>query len=146
MKLCDGKRGVNMTYAMTLDNSWAIMNEEEMYDVNGGWDMYISHSKIKGILGDVITNYGPINAAMIAGGSTTLFAMVWASMKTYSGLVALGAIPVWGQIAVAAIGLISLAVVGTLLGAYLAGKGIKIWANVDFSWFSVSVDVGVGYR
>lgn len=25
-----------MTYAMTLDNSWEIMNEEEMYDVNGG--------------------------------------------------------------------------------------------------------------
>jgi len=26
-----------MTYAMTLDNSWEIMNEEEMYDVNGGF-------------------------------------------------------------------------------------------------------------
>jgi len=25
-----------MTYAMTLDNSWEVMNEEEMYDVNGG--------------------------------------------------------------------------------------------------------------
>jgi hypothetical protein len=25
-----------MTYAMTLDNSWNIMSEEEMYDVNGG--------------------------------------------------------------------------------------------------------------
>ncbi|MFH5880853.1 hypothetical protein [Liberiplasma polymorphum] len=26
-----------MTYAMTLDNSWELMTEEEMYDVNGGW-------------------------------------------------------------------------------------------------------------
>lgn len=26
-----------MTYAMTLDNSWEIMDEEEMYDVNGGF-------------------------------------------------------------------------------------------------------------
>lgn len=26
----------HMTYAMTLDNSWELMNEEEMYDVNGG--------------------------------------------------------------------------------------------------------------
>lgn len=25
-----------MTYAMTLDNSWEIMDENEMYDVNGG--------------------------------------------------------------------------------------------------------------
>ena len=25
-----------MTYAMTLDNSWELMTEEEMYDVNGG--------------------------------------------------------------------------------------------------------------
>jgi len=25
-----------MTYAMTLDNSWEIMSEDEMYDVNGG--------------------------------------------------------------------------------------------------------------
>jgi len=26
-----------MTYAMTLDNSWELMTEDEMYDVNGGW-------------------------------------------------------------------------------------------------------------
>ncbi len=25
-----------MTYAMTLDNSWELMSEDEMYDVNGG--------------------------------------------------------------------------------------------------------------
>jgi len=26
-----------MTYAMTLDNSWELMTEDEMYDVNGGF-------------------------------------------------------------------------------------------------------------
>jgi len=26
-----------MSYAMTLDNSWDVMSEDEMYDVNGGW-------------------------------------------------------------------------------------------------------------
>ena len=26
----------NMTYGLTLDNSWELMSEEEMYDVNGG--------------------------------------------------------------------------------------------------------------
>lgn len=26
-----------MTYAMTLDNSWELMSEDEMYDVNGGF-------------------------------------------------------------------------------------------------------------
>jgi len=25
-----------MTYGLTLDNSWELMSEEEMYDVNGG--------------------------------------------------------------------------------------------------------------
>ncbi|MDY0277786.1 MAG: hypothetical protein RBQ97_06850 [Acholeplasma sp.] len=29
-----------MTYAMTLDNSWELMSEEEMYDVNGGKNHY----------------------------------------------------------------------------------------------------------
>ena len=29
-----------MTYAMTLDNSWELMTEEEMYDVNGGKNHY----------------------------------------------------------------------------------------------------------
>jgi hypothetical protein len=24
---------------MALDNSWLVMNEEEMYDVNGGWSL-----------------------------------------------------------------------------------------------------------
>ncbi len=24
-------------FSMALDNSWLVMNEEEMYDVNGGW-------------------------------------------------------------------------------------------------------------
>ena len=26
-----------MTYTMTLDNSWELMSEDEMYEVNGGW-------------------------------------------------------------------------------------------------------------
>ncbi len=24
-------------FSMALDNSWLVMSEEEMYDVNGGW-------------------------------------------------------------------------------------------------------------
>ena len=36
-----------MTYAMTLDHSWEIMSEEEMYDVNGG--MYVPDSTIQAI-------------------------------------------------------------------------------------------------
>jgi len=36
-RICDRVRGENnMTYAMTLDNSWELMSEEEMYDVNVG--------------------------------------------------------------------------------------------------------------
>ncbi len=29
-------------YSMALDNSWLIMNEDEMYDVNGGWGIFSS--------------------------------------------------------------------------------------------------------
>ncbi|MCU0104453.1 hypothetical protein N7603_02130 [Acholeplasma vituli] len=31
-----------MTYAMTLDNSWELMTEDEMYDVNGGGTIALS--------------------------------------------------------------------------------------------------------
>ena len=37
-----------MTYAMTLDNSWELMSEEEMYDVNGG-AVYIPNGTLVGM-------------------------------------------------------------------------------------------------
>jgi hypothetical protein len=33
-----------MTYAMTLDNSWELMTEDEMYDVNGGFLNFIQNA------------------------------------------------------------------------------------------------------
>jgi hypothetical protein len=38
-----------MTYAMTLDNSWELMTEDEMYDVNGG-GVTFSTTKVFGII------------------------------------------------------------------------------------------------
>lgn len=70
-----------MTYAMTLDNSWKLMSEEEMYDVNGGisfdsvkvfgvtisWELRITNSELVTLLG------------LVAGGTSI-----------YGGLIKLG--------------------------------------------------------
>jgi len=61
-----------MTYAMTLDNSWELMTEEEMYDVNGG--LYLNQgfvdSLLIGIIGSVNANaFGIAGTATLVKGS-----------------------------------------------------------------------------
>jgi len=54
-----------MTYAMTLDNSWELMTEDEMYDVNGGsTQTYVGGAAVK-----EITNM----LANVAGWATLAF-------------------------------------------------------------------------
>ena len=40
-----------MTYAITLDNSWEMMSEDEMYDVNGGLWGWSSSKFVKNLDG-----------------------------------------------------------------------------------------------
>jgi hypothetical protein len=61
-----------MTYGMTLDNSWEIMSEEEMYDVNGG--VTISNSTLDGIL--IALGINPLGTVLYAIGAYKLGAMV----------------------------------------------------------------------
>ena len=73
-----------MTYAMTLDNSWELMTEDEMYDVNGGGSIYTWMVS------------APIDIALIASGSYAAFAGVkllgkflgQTAAKTLSGAIA----------------------------------------------------------
>ena len=46
----------SMTYAMTLDHSWEIMSEEEMYDVNGGNASDLALNLLVGIVGGIVAN------------------------------------------------------------------------------------------
>jgi len=65
-----------MTYAMTLDNSWEIMTEEEMYDVNGGgtltigFGVMLTPGLVAGLLSGTVTRavVGSIIAKSSIGG------------------------------------------------------------------------------
>ena len=59
-----------MTYAMTLDNSWEIMNEDEMYDVNGGGWFSRAYDKVVKMFADIIVATLSV--------TTTAKAAVWA--------------------------------------------------------------------
>ena len=61
-----------MTYTMTFDNSWELMSEDEMYDVNGG--LYLDQSTVDsllmGIIGTVVASpYGISGVALLVKGS-----------------------------------------------------------------------------
>jgi len=51
-----------MTYAMTLDNSWEMMSEDEMYDVNGGLSIWAKAA---------------ISAAIVAAGAGLIVALAY---------------------------------------------------------------------
>jgi len=56
-----------MTYAMTLDNSWELMTEEEMYDVNGGWTTYTGASawvEITNMIANIV-GWGGLSVALV---------------------------------------------------------------------------------
>ena len=62
-------------YSMALDNSWLIMNEEEMYDVNGGKQLaYIPNSTIEIIALSMGIN--TLGTALLAIGYAKLVAIV----------------------------------------------------------------------
>jgi len=61
-----------MTYAMTLDNSWEIMNEEEMYDVNGGGWYSDKVAKVVKMFGDVVV--GTLALAFGLNAAKTMYA------------------------------------------------------------------------
>ncbi len=57
-----------MSYAMTLDNSWTIMDEEEMQDVNGGYKAKTGISALAAIsvmIADTL-DWGKASVALIS--------------------------------------------------------------------------------
>ena len=102
-------------YSMALDNSWLVMNEDEMYDVNGG-----------GTTEYVITFATDAVFKSLIGLSA--FAAATSLLPTASSLLApLNAIPVVGTA-------LYLAALRAFVGAatYAISKGINIVLNVSF--------------
>lgn len=63
-----------MTYLMTLDNSWELMTEDELYDVNGGgnlpwWAAALGALAIAAIATAIIVTCGAI---LVAGFSAVM--------------------------------------------------------------------------
>ncbi|MDX9691945.1 MAG: hypothetical protein RBT45_05755 [Acholeplasmataceae bacterium] len=67
-----------MTYAMTLDNSWELMNEDEMYEINGGFLGWKWETFRDNIIGWMESS-AMVRQAMIAAGITTTYLLAAAS-------------------------------------------------------------------
>ena len=98
-----------MTYAMTLDNSWKMMSEEEMYDVNGGgtltvgFGVMLTPGLVSGLLAGTVTKAvvasiiatssigGPIGWAI--GAASGLLASVLIQALTNKVIDSLGNVP-----------------------------------------------------
>ena len=104
-----------MTYAMTLDNSWELMTEEEMYDVNGGGTTeivvtFLTDAAFKGAIG--------LGAVAFA---TALYAKVAVLLAPLHAIPVVGTVAYW-----------------SLLGSFVAAatyaftKGVNIVLNIAF--------------
>jgi len=83
-----------MTYAMTLDNSWELMTEDEMYDVNGGWTTYQGSSawiEITNMIANIVGWAGlsvSLVKTLLAGAIT--FASVVGALVAIASAIGLG--------------------------------------------------------
>jgi hypothetical protein len=80
---------------MTLDNSWEIMNEEEMYDVNGGGTVTIkivlSEVVLEGMLSAAgSTLYAAAGTAMVTGPETITLSQYIQFVKTQTKYIYIG--------------------------------------------------------
>lgn len=107
-----------MTYAMTLDNSWELMTEDEMYDVNGGGSLNISISK-EFIVGaaQAIATGGTAAALAYLYPTLTVNIAIWLLVSTSLGPVAMGIMASFAAGAVVA------------LGSYIVGEAAKYLAG-----------------
>ena len=98
-----------MTYAMTLDNAWELMTEDEMYDVNGGitfekvsvwgvlisWELRMSNSELVTLLGLIAAGTsmygGLIKLGLAAAAAATTAGILLITFGVWSAFAALGA-------------------------------------------------------
>lgn len=133
-----------MTYAMTLDNSWELMTEEEMYDVNGGAVFFqgsfsnwtagftIGYNALLALLGGMASTI--VAAGPVAAGSAVLLVKAAAAA-------AVQVIPKVGlAIGGAIIGISSWSVAVAIYDALTERTGINFYVS---GRFVLPVDVGV---
>jgi len=113
-----------MTYAMTLDNSWELMSEDEMYDVNGG--IQIGSNYVYFSYNDIVIAVGTAAGSLSSFQLALLFI---ANTAWLNKIVGVGT-AIWGLIGISAV----------LLGGYLLQavnqqKGLEIKYNKgDSPW------------
>ncbi|GEM_PF-6376939 len=122
-----------MTYAMTLDNSWELMSEEEMYDVNGG-AVYISNSTLVGMF------------SWLASFSVTTIVAYATVIKTTLAAFVTG-LSLGTAVAIAAfiIGTDTLGLAIELSSALTSGLGLEISLNYK-KFLGVSIPIGLQWE
>ncbi|MBV1708987.1 MAG: hypothetical protein KMY54_03930 [Erysipelothrix sp.] len=122
-----------MTYAMTLDHSWEIMSEEEMYDVNGGF--YMNSGAVQATVMHLASG-SPISATAIA--TAIKFSASWLGVKfgALGGPLGMATGFVLGTWLVTQ----SAVIAERLFSAFGRGKGIQ-W-GIDTIWIAIPVITG----
>ncbi|QWB99708.1 class IIb bacteriocin, lactobin A/cerein 7B family [Mycoplasmatota bacterium] len=115
-----------MTYAMTLDNSWELMTEDEMYDVNGGY--YIANSAINTLVafagGAALTTTGKVGYVKLGTAFASMFVWVFG-------------IPGIGPLLALYIGANTAHFGAKLADAFLQGKGL----DIGLKWYGLKLTV-----
>ncbi|MDY0144342.1 MAG: hypothetical protein RBR97_20870 [Bacteroidales bacterium] len=122
-----------MTYAMTLDNLWELMSEEEMYDVNGG-AVYISNSTLVGMF-SWLTSFSV----------TTIVAYATVIKTTLAAFVTGLSLGTAVAIAAFIIGTDTLGLAIELSSALTSGLGLEISLNYK-KFLGVSIPIGLQWE
>lgn len=122
-----------MTYAMTLDNSWELMSDEEMYEVNGG-AVYISNSTLVGMF-----------SWLASFSVTTIVAYATVIKTTLSAFVTGLSLGTAVAIAAFIIGTDTLGLAIELSSALTSGLGLEISLNYK-KFLGVSIPIGLQWE
>ncbi len=112
-------------YSLALDNSWLVMNEDEMYDVNGGY--YIANSAIITLVsfagGAALTTAGQAGYVQLGLAFGSMFSFLYA-------------IPIIGPLtAYVLANVLHLGV--KIADVFLRGKGL----DIGLAWYGLKLTV-----
>jgi hypothetical protein len=129
-----------MTYAMTLDNSWELMTEDEMYDVNGGGRITITLAK-NFVMGTAALIFGAGVPAALAAIAPTLVPQMaaWIAAAVPFGPPAVLAMTGFATAAIYAI----ITAISGFYGAWLGGALFDIVIDVASGFFIPNINLTV---
>ena len=122
-----------MTYGLTLDNSWELMSEEEMYDVNGG-AVYIPNSTLVGMF-----------SWLASFSVTTIVAYATVIKTTLAAFVTGLSLGTAAAIGLFILGTDTLGLAIELSSALTSGLGLEISLNYK-KFFGASIPIGLQWE